>query len=80
MCELRGLKPKLLCKSGSAERQVAICLAWSGTTEFPSIIPCAEVDFQTLKSHNILCAEAELRNLKSQYIPNAEAELRHRGT
>ena len=41
------------------------------------IIPCAEAEFQTLKSHNILCAEAELRNLKSQYSPSAEVEMRN---
>ena len=50
------------------------------TTELPSIIPCAEAEFKTLKSHNILCAEAGLWSLKYQYIPSAEAELRHRGT
>ena len=63
--ELRDLNPKLLCGSGTAERQVAVYfLCGSGTTELPSIIPCAEAEFQTLKSHNILCAEAELLNLK----------------
>ena len=78
---LRDLKPKLLCGSGNAERQVALYFQrGSRTTELPSIIPCAEAGFQTLKSHNILCAEAELRNLKSQSIPSAEAELQHRGT
>ena len=46
--------------------------------DMAEIIPCAEAEFQTLKSHNILCAEAELRNLKSWYIPSTEAELRHR--
>ena len=77
--ELRDLKPKLLCGSGTAERQVAgYFLCGSGTTELQSIIPCAEAELQTLKSHNILCAE--LRNLESQYIPNAEGELRHRVT
>ena len=55
-------------------------LSGNGTTELPSIIPCAEAEWQTLKSQNILCAEAELRNLKSQYIPSREAELRHRVT
>ena len=61
-----------------AELQNAVYfLCGSGTTELPSIIPCAEAELQTLKSHSILCAEAELRNLKSQYIPNAEVELRH---
>ena len=79
--ELRDLKPKLLCGSGTAERQVAVYfLCGSGTMEFPNIIPCAEADLKTLKSHNILCAETELRHLKSQYIPSAEAELRHRVT
>ena len=79
--ELRDLKPKLLCGSGTAQRQVAVYfLSGSRTTELPSIIPCAEAELQTLKSHNILCAEAELRNLKSQYIPSAETELRHRVT
>ena len=83
-----------VCEGGTAELE-AKALVWkrncgtssrsiffggSGTTELPSIIPCAEAEFQTLKSHNILCAEAELRNLKSQYIPSAEAELRHRVT
>ena len=35
--ELRALKPKLLCGSGTAERQVAVYfLRGSGTTEFPS--------------------------------------------
>ena len=63
--ELRDLKPKLLCGSGSAERQVAVyILCGSGTTELPSIIHCAEAELQTLKSHNILYAEAKLRNLK----------------
>ena len=78
---LRDLKPKLLCGSGTAERQVA-----------SQYISCVEVklrNFQALllvrkrncgpyMSHNILCAEAKLRNLKSQYIPSAEAELRYR--
>ena len=59
--ELRDLKPKLLCGSRTAERQVAIYfLCGSGTTKLPSIIPCAEAELQTLKSHNILCVEAEL--------------------
>ena len=50
--ELRDLKPKLLCGSGTAERQVAVYfLCGSGTTELPSIIPCAEAELQTLKSH-----------------------------
>ena len=78
--KLRDLKPKLLCGSGTAERQVAVYfLCASGTTELPSIIPCAEAELQTLK---IICAEAELRNLKSQYIPlsSAEVELWHRVT
>ena len=74
--EMRDLKQKLLWVSGTVERQIAVYfLCGSGTTERPSIIPCAEAELQTLKSHNILCAEAELRNLKSQYIPSAEAEL-----
>ena len=78
--ELRDLKQKFLYGSGTAERQVAVYfLCGSGTTELPNI-PCAEVEFQTFKSHNILCAEAELRNFKSQYSPSAEAELRHRVT
>ena len=56
--ELRDLKPKLLCGSGSAERQVAVYfLCGSGTTGLPSVIPCAESECQTLISHNILCAE-----------------------
>ena len=79
--ELRDLKSKLLCGCGTAERQVAVYfLCGSGTKELPSIIPCAETELQTLKSHNIQCAEEELRNLKFQYIPSAEAELRHRVT
>ena len=79
--ELRDLKPKLLCGDGTAHRQVAVYfLRGSRTTELPSIIPYAETEFHTLKSHNILCAEAELRNLKSQSIPSTEAELQHRGT
>ena len=62
--ELRDLKPKLLCGSGTAEGQVAVnFLCGSGTTELPNIIPCAEAELQSLKSHNILCAEVELRNL-----------------
>ena len=66
--ELRDLKPKLLCGSGTAERHVAVYFSCGcGTTELPSIIPCAEAECQTVKLHNILCAEAELRNLKSQY-------------
>ena len=41
--ELWNLKPKILCGSGTAERQVAVYfLRGSGTTEHPSIIPCAE--------------------------------------
>ena len=60
--ELRDLKPKLLCGSGTAERQVAVYfLCGSGTTGLPSIIPCAEAECQTLSSNNILCAEAELK-------------------
>ena len=48
--EVRDLKPKLLCASGTAERQVAVYyLCGSGTTEIPSIIPCAEAELQTLK-------------------------------
>ena len=92
--ELRDLNLKLLCGSGTAERQVSVhflCGSW--TSETPSIIPEAELQtlkYNTLKSiishtnlltlHNILCAEAELQNLKSQYIPSAEAELRYRVT
>ena len=64
--ELRDLKPKLLCGSGTTERQVAVYfLCGSGTMGLPSIIPCAEVDSQTLNSQNILCAETELQNLVS---------------
>ena len=60
--ELRDLRPKLLCGSGTAERQVAVYFLWgSGPTGLPSIIPCAEAECQTLNSHNILCAEAELK-------------------
>ena len=41
--ELRDLKPKLLCGSGTAERQVAVYfLCGSETTEHPNIIPCVE--------------------------------------
>ena len=77
--ELRDLKPKHLCGSGTAERQVAVYfLCGSRTTECPSIIPCAEAELQNLKSHNILCAEAVVRNLKYQYIPSTKAELWHR--
>ena len=48
--ELRDLKPKLLCGSGTAEHQVAVYfLCGSGTTESPSIIPCAEAELQTFK-------------------------------
>ena len=79
--ELRDLKRKLLCGSGTAERQATVYfLCGSGTTELPSIIPYAEAEFQTLQSYNILCVVSELRNLKSQYIPSAEAELQHRET
>ena len=61
--ELRDLKLKLLCWSGTAERRVTVYfLCGSGITELPSIIiSCAEAEFQTLKSHNFLCAEAELK-------------------
>ena len=60
--ELRDLKPKLLCRSGTAERQVAVYLLYgNGTTELPSINSCAEAELQTLKSHDIQCAEAELK-------------------
>ena len=53
--ELRDLKPKLLCGSGTTEREVAVyILCGSGTTELPSIIPCAEAELQTVKSHSIL--------------------------
>ena len=63
--ELRDLKPKLLCGSGTAERQVAVnFLCGSGTTELPSIIPCAEAELQTLNSHNILCAGRGTAELK----------------
>ena len=57
----------------------SIFLVWK-RNYLPSITSCAEAEFQTLKSHNILCARAELRNLKSQYITSAEAVLRHRVT
>ena len=80
MCEggTSGLEAKALVGSGTAERQVAVYfLCGNRTSELPSIIPCAEAELQTLKSHNIQCAEEELRNLKSQYIPSAEADLRH---
>ena len=79
--ELRDLTPKHLCGSGTAERQVTVCfLCGNGTMELPSIIPCAEAELQTLKSHKILCAKEELRKLKSQNFRSAEAELRHRVT
>ena len=46
--ELQDLKPKLLCGSGTAERQVAVYfLCGSGTTGLPSIIPCVEAECQT---------------------------------
>ena len=62
--ELWDLEPKLLCGSGNAESQVTVYFVrGSGTTGLPSIIPCAEVECQTLNSHNILCAEAELKVL-----------------
>ena len=49
--ELRDLKPKLLCGSGTAKRQVTVYfLCENGTTELPSSIPCTEAEFQTLKS------------------------------
>ena len=42
--EMRDLEPKLLCGNGTAERQVAVYFfAWIGTTEFPSIISCADL-------------------------------------
>ena len=83
VCEgaIAQLEAKALVWKRNCGTSVAVYFLYgSGTTELPSIIPCAEVEFQVLKSYNILCAEAELRNLKSQYIPSAEAELRHRGT
>ena len=41
--ELLDLKSKLLCGSGTAERQVAVYFqCGSGTTGLPSIIPCAK--------------------------------------
>ena len=64
MCEgeIAGLKTKLLCGSGTAERQVAVYfLCGSRTTRLPSIIPCAEAECQTFNSNNILCAEAGLK-------------------
>ena len=68
--ELRDLKPKLLCGSGTAERPVAVYfLCGSGTTGLPSIITCAEAECQTLNSHNILCAEAELLFMLEFYGP-----------
>ena len=52
----RFMTPKLLCGGGTAESQVAVYFfCGSGTMELPSIIPCAEAELQTLKSHNILC-------------------------
>ena len=40
--ELWDFKPKLLCERGTTERQVAVYfLCGSGTTELPSISPCA---------------------------------------
>ena len=57
--ELRCFEDKTLVwkrNCGTSSRSI---LCGSGTTEFPSIIPCAEAEFQTLKSHNILCAEAD---------------------
>ena len=48
--ELRDLKPKLLCGSGTVERQVAVYFSCgSGTTELPTIIPCVEAEYQTLR-------------------------------
>ena len=82
-----------VCEGGTAERQVAeYFLRGSGTTDLPSIIPCAEAEFQTLKSHNILCAKKELKSrspilvrrrncstaeLKTENIPCAETKLRN---
>ena len=63
--ELRYLKPKLLCGSVTAERQVAVYfLCGSGTTELPSIFPCAEAECQTLNSHTFYVRKLPL---KSQY-------------
>ena len=60
--ELRDLKPKLLCGSRTAERQVAVYFLYgSRTTRLPSIIPCAEAESHPLNLHNILCAEAKLK-------------------
>ena len=58
--ELRDLKPKLLCRSGTAERQVEVHFL-EAETGHPSIIPCAEAECQTLNSHYILYAEAGLK-------------------
>ena len=60
--ELRDLKPKPLCGSGTAELQVAVYfLCGSGKTGLPSINPCAEAECQTLNTHNILCADVEFK-------------------
>ena len=60
--ELRDLKPKLLCGSGTAERQVAVYfLRGRELWNFQALFLCSEAEFQTFKSHNILCAEAELK-------------------
>ena len=68
--QLRDLMPKLLCGSGTAERQVAVYFfCGSGTTDFPSIIPCAKAELQTLKSHNILCTfRKTIRKSDENYI------------
>ena len=59
----------LLWRRNCGTTSRSIFLRGSGTTELPRIIPYAEAELQTLKSHNILCAEEKLRNLKSQSIP-----------
>ena len=73
--ELWDLVPKLLCGSGTAERQVEVYfLCGSGTTKRPSIIPCVEAECQTLNSHNILCAEAEPK-VSVQWRPNLKYRI-----
>ena len=60
--EMRDLKPKILCGSGTAELQIAVYfMCGSGTTGLPSIIHCAEAECQTLNTHKILFADAEFK-------------------
>ena len=65
MCEgvATRLEVKALVWKRNCGTSVAVYfLCGSGATTLPSFIPCAEAEYQILKSHNILCAEAELQN------------------